>query len=81
MNARTCEWYEDGCLLEHHGGKPTQQNCDECSDYQGPNRGMGDHVKRVIDLTGLDRLKPKSRDCGCGKRRSVLNNAFPSKGK
>ena len=80
MTNRDCQWYEDGCVMGLFDGKPSEQNCQECDSYTGPSRGLGDKVAKALQVTGLDRLKPKSRNCGCGKRRAKLNKAFPKKG-
>ena len=79
----SCQWFEDGCNLGHHGGNPTAQNCAECMDYKGPSRGLGDKVHKAISTLRLDSLRRKNRDdsggCRCGKRRAALNERFPVK--
>ncbi len=79
----SCQWFEDGCLLGHHGGNPTAQNCAECMDYRGPSRGLGDKVAKAISSLRLDTLMRKKPEtdggCRCGKRRAALNERFPSK--
>ena len=41
--------------------------CVECPDYVGPDRGIGDTIKRVASKVGV---KPCG---GCQKRREALN--------
>jgi hypothetical protein len=47
-------------------------------------KGFGDHVARIAQATRLDKLaksiaKALKTDCGCDKRREILNKMFPYK--
>ena len=46
-------------------------------------RGLGDLVERVAEKTGVKAIVEKvvGKDCGCGKRRDILNKAVPFGGK
>ena len=78
-----CDFFdeEDGCGLDVVEGIPTEEDCSSCMKYQGPARGLGDRVHRIISSTGLDRVVGgiADGDCGCAKRRASLNRLFPSK--
>ena len=39
-------------------------------------KGLGDTVESIIKLTGLD-IFVKGKDCGCEKRKELLNELFP----
>jgi len=43
------------------------------------NRGLGDTVASITKAIGIDKLMPD--DCGCDKRRDILNNLLPYKNK
>ena len=83
---RTCEWYDDGCLLGKHEGSPTVTDCSECGEYKGLSRGLGDTVTKALQKIRIDRFfenkksEEKKSGCGCGKRRAALNKKFPPKG-
>ena len=53
--------------------------CASCNNYIGESRGLGDDVAKLIKKAKLDKMLPKSKDCGCGKRREKLNNLLPKK--
>ena len=75
-----CEWYNDGCSIGCFDGKPKPEDCEQCSSYHGPNRGLGDVVNNVMNRTGITRIVKKvHRDCNCEERRAKLNKAFPRK--
>lgn len=80
-----CMFMDDGtCRLKLFNGTPTEDDCASCSSYSGKDRGLGDKVHRVLKNTGVQGLVKKvtkNRDCGCGKRRARLNEAFPTKDK
>ena len=43
------------------------------------SKGLGDTVKKIADFLGIDRLakeytKVTGKNCGCGKRQTILNN-------
>jgi len=78
-----CVHYDGECLIDKHGGNPTPEQCEECMEYRGPTRGVGDQVAQMIQITKLDTLLKKSKKksgeggCNCGKRRASLNRRFP----
>ena len=59
--------------------KPEQ--CASCKNYLGRSRGLGDDVANLLSKYKLDKLVPKSKECGCGKRREKLNKLVPKKRK
>ena len=71
----------EGCRIGMVDGVPTDEQCGECMGYTGPDRGMGDKIARLVKATRIDKVVEKVTrgDCGCGKRRKKLNEAFPSK--
>lgn len=49
--------------------------CARCPHYDGPSRGLGDTVHRVLDAVGVHRVV---KACGgCAARRAALNDAVP----
>ena len=66
------------CTINKFGGKPTEANCMECKDYDGPSRGIGDTVKNVISKATAGKVKPCG---GCQKRREALNKMMGYKKK
>lgn len=66
------------CIIGKYKGSPTEKNCLDCTDYEGPSRGLGDTVKNVINKATGGKVKP----CGaCNKRRTALNKAVGYKKK
>tara|TARA_R100001377_G_scaffold75415_1_gene51961 strand:- start:302 stop:487 length:186 start_codon:yes stop_codon:yes gene_type:complete len=53
----------------------------------GLSRGLGDSIARFTKSTGISNLAQMGaralgkKDCGCNKRKEVLNKAFPYKNK
>ena len=45
-------------------------------------RGLGDLVEKVTEKTGIKSLVEKvaGKDCGCNKRRDILNKLVPFRG-
>ena len=73
----------EGCSLGLFGGRPSPGVCATCDQYQGKPRGIGDMVQKVAEKTGIKSVVEKvaGKDCGCGKRRDILNKAVPFGGK
>jgi len=52
-----------------------------------PSRGLGDSIARFTRSTGISNLAQVGakalgkKDCGCNKRKEILNKAFPYKNK
>ena len=67
------------CLIGMYPAPVTQANCDTCSEYLGPPRGLGDDVAKVIEATGMKKLAKKFGKCKCGSRRNTLNKLVPRK--
>jgi len=49
-----------------------------------PDTGLGDTIERITMATGIktivDKIVEKTgRDCGCAKRKELLNQKFPYK--
>ena len=51
------------------------------------SKGLGDSIEKITRLTGIKSLTQMGaravgkKDCGCNKRKQVLNKAFPYKNK
>ncbi len=80
MTAYPCkQWHEcgvrgGGCCAAGHFRKPSFGVCDHCMFYDGPARGVGDHVAKLINTVTLGKIK-----CGgCTERRADLNAAAPT---
>ena len=88
MTERTCRFYSpEGrihCTLGLFNADPTEDDCASCDRYQGPDRGAGDKVAKFFKGTGVEKVVKAvsgGKDCGCGKRRAMLNKALPCKDK
>lgn len=49
---------------------------------QNKSKGLGDTIEKIADKTGLSKIseaysKTTGRDCGCNKRKKILNELFP----
>lgn len=66
------------CQLGKYLGKPTEADCETCSEYAGPSRGLGDTVKNVISKATAGKVKPCTP---CQKRREALNKMMGYKKK
>lgn len=55
--------------------------------YTSPSEGIGDTVAKVLHFTGVDKVVDfvtdalEIEDCGCNKRREMLNSILPYKKK
>lgn len=80
-----CRHYIAGkCDLGLFNGKPESADCASCDRYTGPSRGLGDKIAKAAKLTGAATIVNlvstiTEKDCGCGKRRAKLNEAFPTR--
>ena len=45
------------------------------------SKGLGDTVEKITKATGIDKAVKfiAGEDCGCDKRKDILNNLFPYK--
>ena len=49
------------------------------------SKGLGDSIEKITRLTGIKKLTQMGakavgkKDCGCNKRKNILNKAFPYK--
>lgn len=82
--SQLCSYFDpdDGCKLRVVLGIPTKADCDGCSLYHGPARGLGDQVATAARVTGIEALvrageKITKRPCGCQERREALNRKYP----
>jgi len=43
------------------------------------SKGLGDTVEKIAKATGIKKVVDTivKKDCGCGKRRDILNKKFP----
>lgn len=55
----------------------------ESFDPNEPSKGLGDTIAKITHALGIDKLAQGvanllgEEDCGCGRRREVLNNIMP----
>ena len=74
-----------GCTHAHasarYGKRPSKGVCAVCPDYDGPARGAGDVVHRVLEATGVGQVVKKVTrgGCNCAARRAALNAGIPFK--
>ena len=71
------------CRIGEFNGKPLEDDCMSCDRYDGPSRGLGDQIEKVLIATGVQRIAKAisgGKGCGCGKRKKAMNKAFPKKG-
>ena len=45
------------------------------------SKGFGDTIDKITTITGIKKIITKTigNDCGCDKRRGILNKKFPYK--
>ena len=45
------------------------------------SKGLGDTIEKITTATGIKKVihKITSKDCGCNKRKNILNKVFPYK--
>jgi hypothetical protein len=41
------------------------------------SKGLGDTVKKILDKTGISKIIPQKKGCGCARRQEKLNKMFP----
>jgi len=52
---------------------------------ENKSKGLGDSIQKITKATGIHNLMQRGakamgkKDCGCGKRRDILNKRFPYK--
>ena len=64
-----------GCCSIGEYDRPSFGVCLQiCTAYDGPSRGAGDLLGKVIKTATLGKVKPCD---GCNKRRMSLNTAIP----
>ena len=72
---RDCGVVGGGCCAKDAYDRPSFGTCLQlCQAYEGPDRGAGDTVARVIKAATLGRVTPCKK---CGKRRQKLNRVLP----
>lgn len=61
------------------GDEPSEGVCGVCPHYDGPARGAGDVVHKVLERTGVANIVKKvtKSHCNCLQRRAALNDAIP----
>ena len=47
------------------------------------SKGLGDTIEKITTTTGIKKVihKIAGEDCGCNKRKNILNKVFPYKNK
>ena len=50
------------------------------------SKGIGDTIEKITTATGIKKIveagaKALNKDCGCSKRKQILNEKFPYKNK
>jgi hypothetical protein len=53
-------------------------------EFSKQSKGLGDTIEKITTVTGVKKIVDTvaaavNKDCGCGKRREKLNQAFPYK--
>ena len=54
-------------------------------EKKNKSKGLGDSIEKITRLTGIKSLAQMGaravgkKDCGCNKRKNILNKAFPYK--
>ena len=45
------------------------------------SKGLGDSIEKITTVTGIKKIvhKVAGKDCGCNKRKQILNKVFPYK--
>ena len=70
-----CDNRKGGCCSIRGNKKVKHRFChDACNDRAYRSRGFGDTVKKIIKKITRGKLTPKSKGCGCNKRRKKLND-------
>lgn len=48
---------------------------------KAPSKGLGDDIEKITEATGIKKIvelfTPEGKDCGCDKRKEILNKLFP----
>ena len=66
----------------------TEKKSDFLTDFYNrynKEKGLGDSIERITKATGIKKVVDVvnkvrgKKDCGCNKRKEVLNKAFPYK--
>ena len=81
---RDCNVDNGGCCAINKYSKPSIAVCLRvCTENVQSSQGLGDTIAKTIERVTRGRVKPKvgKEDCGCNKRRKLLNRAFPYNGK
>lgn len=80
----TCKHWENcgiangGCCVIKAYNQPSHGIClNVCTHYHGPDRGLGDTVKRVIHTLTAGKIRPCDQ---CQKRQTKLNELLPYHG-
>ena len=73
-----CGIANGGCCKINAYQKPSHGLClNICNQYDGPDRGLGDSIKRAIQTLTAGKIKP----ClACKKRQHKLNQLLPYHG-
>ena len=71
------EPYLLACALSQCGRGSHFTVCEFCEAYSGPDRGLGDRIKRAV--TPIAQAVGLAECGGCQKRRAKLNQKFPAK--
>ncbi|MAX26880.1 MAG: hypothetical protein CMJ19_20495 [Phycisphaeraceae bacterium] len=73
-----CNLINGGCCSINAYRQPSHGIClHVCNQYDGPDRGLGDTVKRAISKLTAGHIKPCS---ACKKRQRKLNQLIPYHG-
>lgn len=72
-------------------GKSPKDDTDKAIEFINENtnpigegiKGLGDKIEKITEATGIKKVVKSifGDDCGCDKRKDILNKAFPSKRK
>jgi len=79
---RDCNVNNGGCCAINKYKQPSVAVCLRiCTENVQSSVGLGDTVAKTIERVTFGKLKPKTgdEDCGCNKRRKLLNKVVPYK--
>ena len=73
---RACGYIDGGCCAAGHYNGPSYGVCLQvCTHYDGPARGRGDLLKKLIGAVTLGTVQPCG---GCQERQKAMNAAHPA---
>jgi len=67
-------------MTEFKGDKRTKEYKAWKAKYENQSNGLGDQIEKITEATGIKRAVKflAGEDCGCDRRKEILNRMFPS---